>query len=197
MTGVRPATAADIDRVVDTLTTAFFDDPVWGPAFPDVGRRAAQASRFWRLLATSAQRYPWTLVTDKVESVAIWIPPGGIEVTDEEHAGLADFLIDLAGQAVAARILTIFDQFDELRPSEPHYYLTLLATHSDHRGSGLGMGLLRESLARIDALGLPAYLESTNAANLERYAEVGFVARDELVTELGPAVWTMLRPARS
>ncbi len=82
------------------------------------------------------------------------------------------------------------------RPSEPHFYLTLLATHGDHRGRGLGMGLLRENLARLDDLGVPAYLESSNPANDKRYAGVGFIPRDTIILATGHPVTTMWRPAR-
>ncbi len=196
MSTARVATPADVDAVVDTLTTAFFDDPVWGPAFPDVDRRAAQASAFWRLLVTSALRYPWTLVTENVESVALWIPPGGFELTHEEESGLEEFLVGLTGRAAAEEIFAIFEEFEAVHPDEPHFYLSLLATHNDHRGRGIGMALLSESLSRIDALGAPAYLESTNPANLKRYNSVGFVRRDEFTLPSGQTVTTMWRPAR-
>jgi GNAT superfamily N-acetyltransferase len=53
-------------------------------------------------------------------------------------------------------------------------YLSLLATHPDHRGQGIGQRLLAENLAEFDAVGLPAYLESTNPANDHRYERAGF-----------------------
>jgi len=56
----------------------------------------------------------------------------------------------------------------------PHYYLSLLATHDHHRGKGLGMALLRENLALIDAEGMPAYLESTKRGIFSRYERLGF-----------------------
>jgi hypothetical protein len=60
------------------------------------------------------------------------------------------------------------------------------------------MGLLRKTLARIDALGAPAYLESSNPANNERYESVGFQRRDEFTLPAdGPLVTTMWRPATS
>ena len=192
---MRVATRADLDAIVAALTTAFFNDPMWGPAFPDAARREAQASALWRLLATSAQRYPWTLVTGNAESVALWIPPGGVELTPAEHHGLEEFLTGIAGRPVAAAILTIFEQLGAAAPSEPFFYLSLLATHDDHRGRGLGMGLLTESLARIDRLGAPAYLESSNPANNKRYESVGFAARDEIALASGHVVTTMWRPA--
>ncbi|WP_371477726.1 GNAT family N-acetyltransferase [Kitasatospora sp. NBC_00315] len=200
-TGYRPVPArvaepADIDAVVAALTTAFFEDPLWGPAFPDPDRRAVQAAAMWRLYVTSAQRYPWTLVTPGVEAVAVWIPPGGTELTPTEESGFADFLADCAGPEAAAGIIGICELLEAARPSEPHFYLTLLGTHDDHRGKGLGMGVLAESLTRVDALGAPAYLESSNPANDARYEKAGFVARDRITTATGHVVTTMWRPAR-
>jgi GNAT superfamily N-acetyltransferase len=191
----REATRADLDAIVATLTTAFFDDPLWGPAFPDRERRAAQAGALWRLFAGSALRFPWTLLTPAGEAVAIWIPPGEDELTADQEAGLEDFIVDLTGRPIADEILTLIGQFEDLRPSEPHFYLSLLATHTDHRGSGLGMGLLRESLARIDALGVPSYLESSNPANDARYSSVGFTERGAFTAASGHVVTTMWRPA--
>jgi hypothetical protein len=58
------------------------------------------------------------------------------------------------------------------------------------------MGLLRESLRRIDALGLPAYLESSNPANDRRYESVGFTQLTRLTMPAGQQVSTMWRPAQ-
>ncbi|MFG2789523.1 GNAT family N-acetyltransferase [Streptomyces sp. NPDC048419] len=192
----RPATPADTDAIVDTLTTAFFRDPLWGPAFPDEQRRAAQAAAMWRLYVTSALRYPWTLVTPGAEAAAVWIPPGGTELTPQEEGGLEPLLTQAAGLEVTKAILAIYDQLEAAHPDEPCFYLSLLGVHDDHRGNGLGMGLLAESLTRIDALGAPAYLESSNPANLARYRSVGFTARDTITIATGHIVTTMWRPAR-
>lgn len=192
----RSATPADVDAIVDTLTTAFFRDPLWGPAFPDEQRRAAQAAAMWRLYVTSALRYPWTLVTPGVEAAAVWIPPGGTELTPREEDGLEGLLTTAAGPGVAKSILEIYDQLDAAHPDEPCFYLSLLGVHDDHRGKGLGMGLLAECLARIDTLGAPAYLESSNPANIDRYRSVGFTPRDTITIATGHVVTTMWRPAR-
>ena len=71
--------------------------------------------------------------------------------------------------------LELLARFDAAHPrDEPHYYLSLLGTHPDHRGKGIGMALLEHDLALIDTDGFPAYLESSNPANNHRYAGVGF-----------------------
>ncbi|MFF5437900.1 GNAT family N-acetyltransferase [Streptomyces achromogenes] len=192
---MRVATRADIDAVVGTLTTAFFNDPLWGPAFPDTERRAVQAAAMWRLYATSALRHHWLLVSENAEAAAVWIPPGREELTREESDRLPELLRRAAGRDVAEAVMTMGDQFAAARPRHPHFYLTLLGVHDRHRGKGLGMALLAESLAHIDALGAPVYLESSNPANLRRYESVGFSPVQEIVVATGHVVTTMWRPA--
>ena len=193
---VRNATPSDLDAMVATLTTAFFNDPVWGPTFPHVERRAAQASALWRLFAASSLRYSWTLITQNAESVAVWIPPGGAELSDDELNGFEGFLLEHTDRKIADTILAMSELFEQARPDEPHFYLSLLATHDEHRGSGLGVRLLNESLSRVDVLGLPAYLESSNPANNGRYQSAGFSQREDLTMPSGQVVTTMWRPAR-
>ncbi|MEU0939427.1 MULTISPECIES: GNAT family N-acetyltransferase [unclassified Embleya] len=193
----RVATVDDIDAIVAALTTAFFDDPMWGPAFANVERRAEQAGAMWRLFATSSQRYPWTLVTEHVEAAALWIPPGGSELSAEEAAGLETYLLANSDRATADAVLRVLELLGAAQPAEPHFFLSLLATHDDHRGRGLGMGLLAESLRRIDALGAPAYLESCNPANHARYARAGFAPLGTVTLDTGHVVTTMWRPGRS
>ncbi|MFE9597319.1 GNAT family N-acetyltransferase [Streptomyces hokutonensis] len=194
----RVATVADLDAIVATFTSAFLHDPVWGPAFPDERRRAEQAAVMWRVYAGSALRYPWTLVTPGVEAAAIFIPPGGVELTEEEAGGLEGRLAAVTDAGTARAITVVGEQFEAAHPAQPFFYLTILGTHADHWGKGLGMGLVADGLARIDALGelgAPVYLESTNPVNNRRYESVGFEARDEIVTSGGQVVTTMWRPA--
>jgi GNAT superfamily N-acetyltransferase len=190
----RISTASDIDAIVAAMTTAFFDDPLWGPVFPDRARRSQQAAAMWRLFITSAQRYPWMLVTSDVSAAALWIPPGGSDLSEHEEHAFDKFLVELCGQDVADGISAVFEVFEQNHPREPHFYLSLLATHRDHRGKGVGMGLLRESLARIDAIGSAAYLESCNPVNNDRYRGVGFEDHGHFVVPSGHIVTTMWRP---
>lgn len=196
----RIATAADLETIVDTLTTAFEHDPLWGGwAFPDPDpkRRNEQRSAWWRFIARSALRYPWTRVTEGCEAVAIWYPPGGTEFTPEEEANVPSFLRELVGDHSAA-FVECLELFETSHPRlEPHYYLSLFATHADHRGQGTGMALLRESLDLIDTEHLAAYLESTNPMNQERYESVGFRQVGTFTPPGGPTVTTMWRYART
>jgi GNAT superfamily N-acetyltransferase len=168
---VRVATERDLDGVTATLTAAFEADPLWGWAFPE--RDGLET--WWRFCVGSALRYPSVWVVDDYAAASVWIPPGGAELTEEEETLVEPMLADLLGSR-AAEVSELLERFEASHPADrPHYYLSLLGTHPDHRGKGLGMALLADNLAQIDSDGMPAYLESSNSANDPRYERLGFV----------------------
>ena len=128
----------------------------------------------------AALRYPWSgIVVDRDGDVAaatsIWIPPDAAELTEADEHELEVVLAAPLGADGAAACYTLFGRFEaNHRRGEPHAYLSLLATHPDHRGRGLGMALLADDLRRLDAAHVAAWLESMNPANDRRYQSVGF-----------------------
>lgn len=167
---VRLAAGHDVDGVKATLVAAFEADPLWRWAFPEGGLDAV-----WGLCVTSAMRYPAIRFVGDYAAASIWIPPGGTELTVEEEASLEPMIEGLVGSR-AAEVLELFERMEHAHPDgPPHYYLSLLGTHPDHRGEGLGMALLADNLAKIDSEGMPAYLESSNPENDLRYERLGFV----------------------
>lgn len=173
---MRSATRTELDGLTETISRAFHDDPTWSWAFPDEARREEQYAVFWRFMIEGALRYPWVLRTAGYEAVAVWIPPGGTELAEADEERLEPLLETLVG-SWAAEVMELFARFDAAHPDgPPHYYLSLLGTHPDHRGRGIGISLLSESLDRIDAEHAPAYLESSNPANNHRYERLGFQA---------------------
>ena len=194
---VRRASAADTGTVTAIITLAFARDPLWAHAMARPDRGTAHHAEFWRLSIEGALRYPWTWLTGGGEATSIWIPPGGTEMTPGQEQRLAELASEHLGP-VAGAYLELVGRFDAAHPrAEPHYYLTLLGTHPEHRGQGIGMRLLAHDLELIDAEHVPAYLESSNPANNHRYASVGFEPLGEFgYPGGGPIVTTMWRPAR-
>jgi GNAT superfamily N-acetyltransferase len=193
----RAAATDDVPAVAACLTSAFYDDPVWGLwAFPDEATRAERLYELMRFWTLAGVRCPWVRMTENAEAVAVWLPPGEPEMSVEEEAAFGPLLAVLLGPR-ADEVRALFDRFDEYHPdNEPHYYLSLWATHRDHAGYGLGTALIHENLARVDRERMPAYLESTNAANLPRYEALGFRRLDEFGPLGGPVITTMWREAR-
>jgi GNAT superfamily N-acetyltransferase len=193
----RVAGSADLAAVAETMAQAFYADPVWGWAFPDPKQRLEQHRIFWRFMAESTIDYEWIWLTEGCASASLWIPPGLPELRPEDEERMGPLLEELLGDG-AARVLEAFECFEAVHPrEEPHYYLSLLGTHPDHSGRGLGMGLLADNLTRIDAEGAPAFLESSNPANDHRYERLGFAKCGEFeLPEDGPNVTQMWRERR-
>jgi GNAT superfamily N-acetyltransferase len=166
----RIAAAGDLDGITATLSAAFASDPLWSWAFP-AGRKL---DVYWRFLVEAAIPHRWVWVLGDYQAVSVWIPPGERELSEADEQRVAPLMRELLG-ARADDVLQLFDRFDRSHPhDEQHYYLSLLASHPTERGRGLGMRLLAENLARIDEQSMPAYLESSNPANVGRYERLGF-----------------------
>jgi GNAT superfamily N-acetyltransferase len=194
---VRQVTEAEAGRVIELFTLAFYEDPTWSWAFPAPDRRMAHHRALWGLFVHSAVPYGSVWMTEEGGAAALWIPPDQPELTHEDELRVEPVLRELIGSD-ADRVLELLDSFDAHHPRhEPHYYLSLLGTHPDHRGMGKGMGLLAANLAVIDEQRLPAYLESSNRGNDHRYERLGFIQVDEFAAPAGgPTVACMWRNPR-
>ena len=178
----RLATEADAAAITATLSAAFDADPLWSWAFPDDEKRPAQYETLFGLFVESAIPNGWVWTTDQAAAVAVWTPPGKSELSDEAQAKVEPFVTAELGPH-AKSVLQVFESFESACPDDQDfYYLSLLGTHPDHRGHGLGMRLLAANLAQIDAEGMPAYLESSNPANNARYERLGFKPHTEFST---------------
>jgi GNAT superfamily N-acetyltransferase len=193
----RIATEADLPAIGETLARAFEHDPLWGWAFESAARerKLASLSRVFGFFAGAALDFGWVRVTDGVEAVALWIPPCSPEMTPADEERMPGLVADACEPEPAARVIEMLDAFERHHPHEPaHFYLSLLATHPDHAGKGLGVALVADNLAEMDAADppAPAFLESSNPGNVARYERLSFrpVHEVELVAGLtGTQMW--------
>jgi GNAT superfamily N-acetyltransferase len=193
----RRATTADRDTVVEILVGAFHEDPTWAWACPDPALRAGQHRALWRLFVEGALRDDGVWLTAGGTATAVWIPPGGTELSPEQEQAVEALLDSWTGVA-PARVRHAMELFEAARPhDEPHHYLTLLGTHLAHVGHGHGLGLLAATLAYVDKAGTAAYLEASNPVNVPLYRRYGFAPLGSFrLGDEGPEVVTMWRPAR-
>jgi GNAT superfamily N-acetyltransferase len=193
----RVATEDDLPAIGEALALAFEDDPLWGWAFESGTRerKLESLSAVFGFFAGAALDFGWVRVTDGAEAVALWIPPGSPEMTPADEARMPGLIAASCEPEPARRVMEMLDAFERNHPHEPpHFYLSLLATHPDHAGKRLGVGLVADNLAEMDAADppAPAFLESSNPRNLARYERLGFrPVRDvELVAGLtGTQMW--------
>jgi ribosomal protein S18 acetylase RimI-like enzyme len=193
---MRTATEDDIDSVTETITLAFADDPVWRTALRRADGSTAHYRGYWRIFVEGAMPHGMIHLADDDAAVAVWIPPGGDEMSEAQEEQLRGVVVENLGYRARKAMFALWDRFDGTHPqTEPHAYLSLLATHPDHRGRGIAQDLLRADLADLDRQGVPSYLESTNPANDHRYERLGFAKIGSFTgVERGSVVSTMWRP---
>jgi len=119
---------------------------------------------------------------------ALWLPPG----IDPDHAALEASL----PEAQTAEFAAVFEERARHHPSEAHWYLPMIGVDPAHQRKGCGAALLRETLRQCDRDHLPAYLESSNPANINLYQRHGFEVRGTIRVGSPPPLFPMLRTAR-
>ena len=197
MPEVKDGVAADIDGIADALVKAFHDDPVMLYIFEkDQGRekrlRALFVNEAKRSLSRGALH---TTAGGAPQGGAIWMAPdkwksGGFELLTQIP------LMFAMGLGNAGRALSVLGKMEKVHPEEPHWYLAVLGTATEHQGKGVGSTLITPILEKCDAEGMPAYLESSKESNIPFYNRHGFKVTGEVTTKNGPTLWPMWRDPR-
>ena len=188
----RSATRAESEQVADALLLAFARDPVARWALPDPTLYRVGFTAFALAFGGAALDYGTAFVCDGFGGAALWLPPGA---APDEAAVAAAFERSAPPERLAA-LFELMEKMGGHHPDEPHWYLPLIGVDPAQQGRGLGAALLRHALARVDREGMPAYLESTNPANLSLYLRHGFEVMAELRVGDSPLVFPMLREPR-
>ncbi|GLZ31673.1 N-acetyltransferase [Lentzea sp. NBRC 105346] len=178
---ITSATADDVGRVADLITSAFADLPpsVW--LVGDAGERPALIRANFAMWTTHALKHGHVDLID-TRAAAVWFHR-------ERPVPLPD------DYAPAARFRLMDDTFAAHHPDhDQHHHLAFIAVHPDHQGHGLGRALLDHHHAILDAKGLSAFLEASTPGNVRFYEASGYrVLGEPYHLPDGPPLWPMWR----
>ncbi|MGE7205568.1 GNAT family N-acetyltransferase [Sphingomonas sp. NPDC019816] len=192
MVTIRDAVASDRAAVAGMLGRAFAEDPAMSYIFPDAGERAKRLPRLFALLFDS-DAVGMRLVSDAGEAGTFWRPPGQAHVPTTAMLRQAIPLLATLGMALP-RALRLAHAVESHFPVGPFWYLHIAGVDPVRQGRGLGGASIRAGLARCDADGVSAYLETATRSNVALYTRLGFALTDEwTVPRGGPRFWSMLR----
>lgn len=182
-------TAAD-DRVIETLTTAFHDDPLYRWLFDDEATRQQALRDNFTLVIRAANGLLDT--TPDGAAASLWTAAGRPLLDDPS------LLLDvLARWASAERLDAASRAMADCGRHQPAdaAVLHVIGVRPDTAGAGVGSRLIRRRLVEFDQDGSVAYLESSNPRNHRFYVRHGFepVADVQLGAD-GPWVTCMVRP---
>jgi ribosomal protein S18 acetylase RimI-like enzyme len=185
-------TARERQSVTDVISLGFSTDPMARWTLPNPAQYLAVMPEVVDAFGGKAFEHGSVYCVDDFSGAALWLPPG-IE-PDGKRLGA------LFAQHAPARVQEdtggVFEQMAAYHPHEPHWYLPLIAVDPACQGRGLGGALLKQALARCDADGLPAYLESSNPRNITLYQRHGFEILGRIQVGSSPVLTPMLRPSR-
>lgn len=194
---VRAATLEDREVVLRTIVRAFGDDPLLRFFFPTQDRYAIAAPLFFGFIFDLNLEDGEIVLADEGLAAALWEPPRGTGTSRED--------IDRRWEALVSphllpdeedRIARFEAATTEIAVEGPHRYLGVLATDPDARGRGFARAVLGPVLARDDAEGVPAHLETCTPENLPFYERFGFRVHAETTIQGGPVLWELVRDPR-
>lgn len=197
-TAVDPVTSAapraQLDALVDSLAAAFADDPVLAWLIPDSAARPKRLEGFFRLelngVVLPAGR---VLAVQGNTGALLELPPGAWRMPFRAQLPHAAAFTRVFGRRLP-HAFALITKMERRHLREPHYYIPYVGVAPDAQGRGLGTALLRQTLDRCDAEGLPAYLEATSESNAILYERLGFKHLGPFTLASSPPIWPMRRP---
>jgi ribosomal protein S18 acetylase RimI-like enzyme len=177
------------------LTLAFHDDPVQRYLFPGERAYRRRGRANFKLLVRRTLEIGKVYAAPGNAGAALWIPPG-VGFMDGWRGSLFGVRSLLLLRGEVRRGMRFFELLARHHPRERHWYLPVLGTAPEQQGRGFGSALLAPVLARCDAEGVPAYLESSKERNLAFYRRHGFDVTATIRVPDGPELWPMLRKPR-
>ena len=185
------------------LSRAFKDE--MKDIFPNPEERRVKELFVSEMLIRCSYSYSRGYITSpQVEGVAVWA------YSDKRLAKRTFWRILTAGAIwPAIKIgrkallkLDVLDDYIEKKHSElapfKHWYLNVLAVDPPYQGKGYASKLMKEVFSKIDAEGLPYYLEADKEKNVSMYRHFGFKVVGEFsIPHTTDKMFAMLREPRN
>jgi GNAT superfamily N-acetyltransferase len=193
----RPATRGDREVVVLSTVRAFATDPLVRWFFPDDATYVQRASTFFGLLFDGRVDDGNVHLAGEGVAASMWDPPGGGSIAKPDMDRRWDTEFEPgAGPGERERLEAYEAAADAMMPSDPSWYLGVLATDPDHQRQGLARAVIAPVLELADRDGLTAFLETGAPENLAFYARAGFEVTEEVTLPDGATLWGLRRPPK-
>ena len=179
---------------LSTIVTAFAADPLLRWILPSADKYLNHSAGIFDGFGGVAFDAGTAYQVADFAGVALWVPPSHAQHHDNDDAEFSSSLTQFVVPQRMEEVATVLTQMQSYHPDYDCWYLPLIGVDPGHQGRGLGAQLMKYALASCDEAGLPAYLESSNPANISLYERFGFEVMGRIQTKTSPPVHPMLRP---
>jgi GNAT superfamily N-acetyltransferase len=184
--------AEEVPRAVNIQLAAFVADPIMRWMWPEAHDFVTNFPRLVHGFGGGAFANDAADVNEEFSGGALWLPPG----VSPDGKALEKLFKETIAEPTRSEILSVLEQMDESHPKEEHWHLAVIGVDAAHQGKGVGADLMQHRLATLDAMGVHAYLESSNPRNVPFYQRHGFEIVREIQVGGSPPVFPMLRTPR-
>lgn len=198
--------AADLPEAVETLASAFRDNPLNIAVVGEPARRRIRANRAGNRASLSAVHGVglclgiWAPSADQdgrsvLAGVLVAEPPG-VHPLPSPAVSTQLRVLWKQGWRVATAWSEVHFELASRHPREPHWVLDMLGVAPEFQGRGIGTALLQALHERVDAEPAPSYLETDREENVAFYGRASYTVLTE-ESIVGVPVWRMWREPQS
>ncbi len=189
---VAAITPPDAERAVAVIVLAFGADPAARWSYPDPQQYLTHFPAIVHAFGGNAFARGTAHYVGGFAGAALWLPPG----IRPDEAALEAVVRRSVAADLQSEVFAVFEQMARYHPREPHWFLPLIGVDPAQQGQGYGSALLQHALLQCDRDRVPAYLESSNPANIPLYERHGFKVLGTIRAGSSPPIVPMLRTAR-
>jgi GNAT superfamily N-acetyltransferase len=125
---------------------AFDTDPVARWMYHAADQYLLHIPRLFRALGASSFEAGAAHRSLDGAGIAIWLPPG----VHGDGTGVNAVIADSVAGDMQRCVSAVFEMTGRYRPSEPHWYLSLIGVEALHRNKGCGAALVEHGLRQCD-----------------------------------------------
>jgi GNAT superfamily N-acetyltransferase len=178
------------DLAKQSILNSFAADPMMRWMVPDDAAYETTMSEIFEAFARPALHEQTGFVAHGGQAVAVWLPPN-VEADNER---MSEALRKVVSPGLRNDVGAVFGEMGSHHSqAKPCWYLPLIGVEPRLAGHGLGTALMKHALAHCDAMGLQAYLDSSNPMNIPFYERLGFSVQSKIQSGTSPISYAMLR----
>ncbi len=190
---IKTAKPCDEGRILDAMTLAFAQDPIFRWIYPEPDRYMAGIRGYVQSFGGRAFLHNTVFYIGDFFGVAMWLPPG---VLPDEEGVVRAFDQNTSQERIGSVHETV-EQMGKFHPVDPVWHLAVLGVDSPYRGQGIGKALLQHTLERIDKEKGVIYLEASSTENVRLYQRHGFEPTGTIHLQDNPITLMIRQPLES